>query len=64
MSKPKYFEVFTIIERKDDEDDFWLRIGTAFENKDGSLNVLLNAFPVNAKLHIREPKKKKRRDDD
>ncbi len=48
--------VYTIIKRNGDENDFWQRIGTAFINKDGSLNVLLNALPVNATLHIRDPK--------
>lgn len=36
----------------------WTRIGVAFENKDGSLNVLIDAIPLNGRLHIRD------RDDD
>lgn len=35
---------------------FWTRIGVAFVNKDGSLNVKLDAFPVSGQLHIRDPK--------
>ncbi|MGH7898781.1 MAG: hypothetical protein ACREQQ_12560, partial [Candidatus Binatia bacterium] len=31
----------------------WVRIGVAFDNKDGSLNVLLDALPLNGRLHIR-----------
>ncbi len=31
-----------------------IRIGVAFHNPDGSLNVLLNALPVNRKLRILE----------
>ena len=31
----------------------WEKIGVAFTNSDGSLNVKLNAFPVNGECHIR-----------
>ena len=34
----------------------WVKIGVAFTNVDGSLNVLLDAFPVNGQLHIRDRK--------
>jgi len=33
---------------------FWLRIGTAFINGDGSTNVYLDAYPTNCKLQIRD----------
>ena len=33
---------------------FWMRIGSAFINRDGSTNVYLNAYPTSGKLHIRE----------
>lgn len=33
---------------------FFTRIGIAFVNKDGSLNVKLDAFPVSGELHIRD----------
>ncbi len=48
-------EVFTIIE-KEGKNPFWLKVGAAWENKDGSLNVYLDALPVNGKLQIREKK--------
>jgi hypothetical protein len=33
----------------------WTRIGVAFENRDGSINVRLHAFPIGTdKLQIRE----------
>ena len=48
-------EVFSIIKREGKE-NYWLKVGIAFVNKDGSLNVLLNAFPLNAELHIRDAK--------
>lgn len=32
----------------------WLKMGIAYENKDQSWNVYLDALPTNGKLHIRE----------
>ena len=48
----KRLAVYTIIET--DEGSFWREIGGAFVNRDDSLNVFLDAFPVNGRLHIRE----------
>ncbi len=36
----------------------WNKVGVAFVNKDGSYNVVLDALPVNGKLHIRDFKPK------
>jgi hypothetical protein len=33
---------------------FWNRIGAAFENKDGSLNVKLDSLPIGGEMQIRE----------
>ena len=49
-------EVYTIVENPNGNKDFWIRVGVAFENKDGSLNVKLNCLPLNGTLHIRDPK--------
>ncbi len=57
MNAPSFI-VYTIVETAEDKDDFWQRIGSAWKNKDGSLNVRLNALPVNGTLHIRAPKPK------
>ncbi len=46
--------VFTVMEIKDSDKGVFRRIGTAFDNQDGSMNVLLDAYPVNGRLHIRE----------
>lgn len=48
-------EVFTIIEDDNLERPIFRRIGTAFVNRDDSLNVLLDALPVSGKLHVRDP---------
>ena len=51
-------DVYTIIEKEGMEKNFWVKIGAAFENRDGSLTVFLDALPVNGKLHVRERKPK------
>jgi hypothetical protein len=48
-----FLTVYTIVERGP-ERRHWLRIGIAFVNRDGSLNVRLDAIPANGQLHIRE----------
>ena len=45
--------VYTIVEGKDDK-SFWRQLGVAFLNRDGSINILLDALPVNGKLQIRD----------
>ena len=50
-------DVFTIVQRKGQKPP-WLKIGSAFVNKDDSLTVYLNALPVNGELNIREAKPK------
>lgn len=49
--------VYTVVERQEGKTN-WVRIGTAFVCRDNSLNVVLDALPVNGRLHIREQKKK------
>ena len=44
-------DVFTI--QQNGEKSFWIKLGVAFVNKDGSLNVRLDGLPVNGSLHIR-----------
>jgi hypothetical protein len=46
--------VYTIVHRAHSDRKHWVRIGAAFENRDGSLNVRLDAVPTNGELHIRE----------
>lgn len=46
-------DVYVIIEGKEGK-DIWQKVGTAFDNRDGSLNVYLNCLPTTGKLHIRE----------
>lgn len=34
--------------------DRWTKIGIGFVNRDNSINVILDAMPLNGRLHIRE----------
>jgi len=54
MAETKIKAVFTIIEADNMKKPLFRRIGTGFVNRDGSLNVILDALPVNGKLHIRD----------
>ena len=48
------FRVFSVIPREG-KDDYWLNIGLAFPHQDGKgFNVMLQAFPINPKLVLRE----------
>jgi hypothetical protein len=48
-------DVYAIYESRTEGRDRsrWVRVGVAFDNKDGSLNVLLDAFPLSGRLQIR-----------
>ena len=49
---PKPKVVYAIIDRPPRK--HWLRIGLAFVNRDGSLNVRIDAVPLTGSLHIRD----------
>jgi hypothetical protein len=46
------FKVLCPIERNGKT--FWVRSGTAFTNKDSSINIYLDVLPSNGKLQLRE----------
>lgn len=52
LEKAKRLHVFTI--KNATNGAIWLRCGCAYVNKDGSINVYLDALPLDGKLHIRE----------
>ena len=52
MDHSKMKIVYVITKRKDKS--FWNRIGVAFVNQDGSLNVKLEALPANGECQIRD----------
>lgn len=54
--------VFTVVERGPGK-SFWTRIGVGFVNRDGSLNLHLDAVPINGKLQVRDWEPNDRRND-
>jgi len=52
MNASKMKIVYVITERSGKS--FWNRIGVAFVNNDGSINVKLDAVPVSGELQIRD----------
>ncbi len=53
MDEAKKLVVYTIVERECDGKKFWIRVGSAVRNRDDSIQVTLDALPVNGMLHIR-----------
>lgn len=53
---------YVIVERKGYDKPFWSRVGTAFFNRDGSINVLLDSLPTNGKIQLREDTPKEERE--
>lgn len=49
-------DVFTITEYGEGEKNKkqFTRIGIGFVNKDGSINVILDALPTNGRIHVRD----------
>lgn len=45
-------DVYALTERGDKT--YWTRIGSAYENRDGSITCRLDALPVSGVLQIRE----------
>jgi hypothetical protein len=49
-------DVYAIYESKNEgtQRSRWVRVGVAFENRDHSINVLLDAIPLSGRLQIRD----------
>jgi hypothetical protein len=45
--------VYTVVERSPGK-SHWTRVGVGFVNRDGSINLKLDAVPVNGTLQIRD----------
>ncbi len=55
-SRRRFKEVWLVEDRREGK-AFWTRVGTAFENRDGSWNLRLSAVPVGSgNLNIRDPR--------
>lgn len=62
-------DVLMIEEReyKGEKKTYWTKVGVAFENRDGSIQVRLSAIPLSGVLQIRErlpPRDAPRREED
>jgi hypothetical protein len=63
MENPKKMVAFAIVERLGQKNR-WIRLGPAYENKDGSLNVKVESLPLdvfatgNFTINIREERQK------
>jgi hypothetical protein len=59
MAVGKRYQVFSIKEGKEkNSGSTWVRVGAAFINRDGSMNIYLDALPLEGKLHVRESEKR------
>lgn len=54
QSNRKRWDVFTILSKPGLEKPYWMKLGVAFVNHDGSLNLYLDAMPLDGKLQLRE----------
>ena len=61
MEQQKFKVAYVITERNDKT--YWNRIGVAFTNKDGSINVKLDALPLSGTLQIRDYEPREDSDD-
>lgn len=50
----KPWAAYNIIDRGEGKTKIWSRIGSAWLNRDGSMNIVLDSFPLGGKLQIRE----------
>ena len=55
--------VYVITERPTPEGSksFWTKVGAAFENRDGSLTIRLDALPLSGTLQVRDEDKDRER---
>ncbi len=57
MNNSKRFKVLAIMAKSDGTGEYFTRVGSAFENKDSSINVYMDLLPLGkgqVKLQIRE----------
>ena len=53
-TKQEMMKVLCPLENEKTGKKYWMRLGSAYTNRDGSLNVYLDALPVTRQLQIRE----------
>jgi hypothetical protein len=55
VSRARRFKEVWLVEDRKSARSVWTRVGTAFENADGSWNLRLSAVPLGGRLNIRDP---------
>jgi hypothetical protein len=53
MQTKKMFKVLSSIDKRDGT-SFWMRVGSAFTNKDNSVNIYLDVMPKSFQFQLRE----------
>lgn len=53
MIQKKMFKVLSSIDKRDGT-SFWMRVGSAFTNKDNSVNIYLDVMPKSFQFQLRE----------
>lgn len=56
------FKEVWMVEDRQNARSLWTRVGTAYENRDGSWNLRLSAVPVGGTLNVRDPREKSEAD--
>jgi len=51
---------YSVRDRGENRKAFWMPIGSAWTNKDGSFNLRLDAFPIDGKIVVRPRKEGER----
>ncbi len=63
MVTGKRYTVFSIKETRESKEGearaVWVKAGSAWINRDGSMNVYLDVLPLDGKLHVREYSEKR-----
>ena len=54
METKKRWNVYSIRKREGMSRSFWMKVGVGFVNADGSINLYLDATPLDGKLQLRE----------
>lgn len=59
LATGKRYQVFSMKEQRDrsgseQNGTVWVKAGSAWVNRDGSMNVYLDVLPLDGRLHVRE----------
>lgn len=53
MLQKKVYKIMSAVEKRDGG-SFWIRVGSGYTNRDGSVNIYLDVFPKTFQLQMRE----------